>query len=483
MKTKLLTSILFFVNFSLLYAQFCGTVQTVYQPNLQRSTSSNAEFLNSENELCINVFYHIVRSDSGNGGYSPNDLINITDNLNNAFSPHNIHFVQLGFEYIDDSTYIEVHDFGSNTTEFGELVQINNYPNAINVYLITNALAVWIARANGIMSNAIVIENQHAESHVLSHEVGHCLNLWHTFHGSTAEPPSALDPNACPENIDGSNCDTCGDYVCDTPADANTENIGGYSPDMTNIMSYYQPFDHFTTGQNNRIREAFVSSSFLQQLLSNNCSGPELIGTGTICSTFSQTYNLENSGNNVSWNVSSNLNIISSDNSSITVQAVNPIANGAGFIEAILPFQTIRKDIWIGKPRLLSAMLDNGQYLAHGSTPNRVCKLEQIKTNISIGGASNASWSIISSSHTTSWSQLGNNLTFYLWAVNHTATFRITLNNSCGIFTRDYTFNIKDCSGGGNDPCDPSMAISQNPVDNEIEVINIPAPCDPVLSK
>lgn len=231
------------------------------------------------------------------------------------------------------------------------------------------------------------------------------------------------------------------------------------------------------------MKSAILNNSLLQQVVGTTCSVPEINGSEIICNCLGTTYTILNGGNSVTWNISSNLTILSQGQNSITVKPATTSTNGAGYVEAILPTQTIRKDIWIGKARITSAKLDNGQYLAHGSTPNRVCKYEQIKTNISLGGTSYASWSMINSSHTTSWSQQGNNLTFYLWAVNHTATFRITLNNGCGTFTRDYIFSVKDCSGGGNDPCDPTMSIYQNPVDTEIEIINIPAPCDPVLSK
>lgn len=80
------------------------------------------------------------------------------------------------------------------------------------------------------------------------HELGHCLNLLHTHSTSNGI-----------EYINGSNCSTAGDLVCDTPADPelNSTNVdsscnyfggGGYNPLTNNIMSY-SPFgcrEHFT---------------------------------------------------------------------------------------------------------------------------------------------------------------------------------------------------------------------------------------------
>ncbi len=273
----------------------------------------------------------------------------------------------------------------------------------------------------------------------------------------------------------GSNCSTCGDQVCDTPADSNMGATGGYNPDLTNIMSYYTLLNHFTTGQSTRMKNSINSSSFLSQLISDNCAIPELTGSEKICNNSVKTYTLINGGSNVAWNWSSNLNRLSSNSSSITVQPISPSTNGSGFVEAVLPFQTLRKNIFIGKPRLISAKLATGELLSH-SSPNMVCKNATINTNMVFEGTGAITWSKVSSSHTTTWGQQGNNLNFYLWAVNHTATFKATLNNECGTFTRNYTFNIKNCTGGG-DPCNPTLKLASNPVKKEIEVNFIPGPC------
>ena len=49
----------------------------------------------------------------------------------------------------------------------------------------------------------------------LAHEMGHCFGLYHTFEGQFgAENPARTGSCA--------NCDTKGDYLCDTEADRNT---------------------------------------------------------------------------------------------------------------------------------------------------------------------------------------------------------------------------------------------------------------------
>lgn len=73
-----------------------------------------------------------------------------------------------------------------------------------------------LSYAGGIPSNYFVIRGQfapytgipHGLTSTVSHEMGHCLGLYHT-HESVF----------CRELVNGSNCTTCGDLVCDTEAD------------------------------------------------------------------------------------------------------------------------------------------------------------------------------------------------------------------------------------------------------------------------
>ncbi len=292
MKTKILLLITFLSANIISYGQICGTPSPLFQA---KKTITNSEFLKSSNLICINVYYHIVRENNGTGGYNSNQLDDITNTLNTAFNEHNLYLNNSGFDYIDNSTYYNIDDTGNSTTEFDALVQININPNAINIYIINNATS-YAGRANGILSQALVIEKNYANTQVVSHEVGHCLDLWHTFQGTAA------NTSGCAEAINGSNCSSCGDLVCDTPADANTGNSGGYTPDMDNIMSYYYPFTHFSNGQADRIRQAFASSTILQQVVSNSCNfieGPEEICTGEF-ETFSLTVDIP-FGASINW--------------------------------------------------------------------------------------------------------------------------------------------------------------------------------------
>ena len=101
----------------------------------------------------------------------------------------------------------------------------------------------------------------------LTHEIGHFLGLLHTH-----EPATGL------ELVNGANCQTAGDLICDTPADPNLSRAGAmngclyvgnfvdqnnqtYIPNARNIMSYSFSScqDLLTSGQSERM-DFFVQS-------------------------------------------------------------------------------------------------------------------------------------------------------------------------------------------------------------------------------
>lgn len=367
------------------------------------------------------------------------------------------------------------------------MIAEQNMSNSINFYLVNTGMAPGQARQ--ILSKYLYVENAWALTAVSPHEVGHCLSLYHTHQGRLCSDGGCAEDIVCSQY---SNCCECGDKVCDTPADpclngnlnSNCQYIGGggFNPDTSNFMAAgnnQNCRDHFTEGQAERMKYHIENFQELQEVVGTSCTIPEITGDDTLCNNDQKTYTLTNNSNPVTWEVgpSNLIEEVSSNNTSITVKRANSSATGYAYIKALLPQTIIKDSIWVGRdPQLTLAKLDDGTYLIHGF-PNQVCKSEQITTDISVNDADTVTWTKVSSSHTTTWSQQGINVSFYLWAPNHTATFRLTLTNDCGTFVRNYEFKSKDCSGGG-DPCDLSFSISQNPVDTEIVIINIPAPCD-----
>jgi hypothetical protein len=94
--------------------------------------------------------------------------------------------------------------------------------DGLNIFF-TDPNSQFGSRAGGNPSNYCFIRGTFQNSSVpqaltdaTPHEIGHCLGLHHTYKGLH---PLDNQQGSCAELVNGSNCDSCGDYVCDTPPD------------------------------------------------------------------------------------------------------------------------------------------------------------------------------------------------------------------------------------------------------------------------
>ncbi len=201
------------------------------------------------------------------------------------FDEHNICFDLVGWDEIEDDAFY-------NNASFGQLAAYID-PSRIDLFLFANDKLNG-GVASGIPGGALKIGgfafgSNLVTSHVISHEMGHCLGLYHTFQGM-----ACASSVSCPELVDGSNCTTCGDFVCDTPADPQTfqvnqstciwngtANCSGsttdangdtYVPRTDLIMAYIAPvcMQVHTAGQGARMKDMIANSSLLQATLTTN---------------------------------------------------------------------------------------------------------------------------------------------------------------------------------------------------------------------
>ena len=349
MKQKLTLLFILLVTF-LSQAQVCGTPEPTTVPN-NFPTNKKSNNLTS---VCLNIYFHIVRDDNGNGGINLNQIPLIMDDLSSQYNNLGIFFINSGTGFIDQTSYLNI----GGSTEAENLGQVNNQSTAINYYIVD---ALWstgsgfvTGTANSIPSNKLVIRNDRVLTSTSAHEIGHCLDLYHThetFFGTEA--------------INGSNCGNAGDLVCDTPADPRlgSNNVngscqytggGGFNPLTDNIMSYSLNFcrDEFTAGPASRILNAINNNSLLSQTISNSCAVPELSTLDFLCYPNSKTLVINNIDNNTAtWQTSSNLNIVSFTTSEVIVEPDNSFVSGIGWVEATLNTGLIlRQEFWIGNP-------------------------------------------------------------------------------------------------------------------------------------
>ncbi|MBK7477439.1 MAG: hypothetical protein IPI11_16090 [Haliscomenobacter sp.] len=202
------------------------------------------------------VQFHVVRTTGGSTSLTQGTLNQAMIILNNYFQYANIQFFQCAApKYIDDTNLASYY-----ISQQKELVAKSFVKNVINIYCVNTieggGVGGYTYLPGSGQPDLIVMDDGLLLNATLTHEMGHFFGLLHT-HGSS-NCPSQLP--GTDELVDGSNCLTAGDYICDTPADPgllgagcleyqvnpNCEYVGvsrdakgaAFRPDVNNAMSY-----------------------------------------------------------------------------------------------------------------------------------------------------------------------------------------------------------------------------------------------------
>lgn len=270
--------LIFIVSIGFLHAQQsfkCGTVITPQQAADELSLNKAAFTVP---DLClkkeISIYAYIVKDSLGITGITPADINAGIAIVNTYFAPICLSFKVCKFIYIDNWKYDKFHQ----KKEEDEVRNLYCTPKAINMFFVKTiedpaGVAGYAPLATSLPANPndiIVIQKSSAAAGlVITHELGHFFGLYHTFETQFGA-----------ELVDGSNCATAGDRICDTEADIDpgtgtvpcpytgvSKDLAGnfYMPPVGNIMAYHSCKCKFTTGQYNRM--AFVFLNFRKYLL------------------------------------------------------------------------------------------------------------------------------------------------------------------------------------------------------------------------
>lgn len=284
----------------------CGTTE-VGEPDWLFERASNGPL--AFKTYKFRVSFHIVRNSDGSGTV-PSTIQTVIDKLNNSYSGTNISFTATGVDYINDDG---LNQISASRASFKKLFARKHNAKAINVYILTDGshLGGIVGAADSIPSNSLLVRASHCAKGTIAHEVGHCIGLYHTHHGTY------FWESGTPELVNGSNSAVAGDFIVDTPADPNEwdkENgvyNGGdltdangdkYNPSPTNFMSYNKDAcrTEFTRGQIESVYKCISNTRSLQSactISSASISGPDLLNS-------TATYSVDiPDGYDISWNV------------------------------------------------------------------------------------------------------------------------------------------------------------------------------------
>lgn len=245
--------------------------------------------------IVIRVYLHILAySDGSNYSATTSQMQTEFNTLVASYAADNICFIYAGLNVIWSSQLDT--NFNGNTDDPVQWANVC-IPNCINVFYPQKIKGNNPSCPGGcsIGGTSLAIPNTFCLvsqgniglAQTISHEVGHCMGLLHTF-----------EPNYGKENIDGSNSSSAGDKITDTPADPYgytggcfttdtsgchytgtcTDNNGqsNFSPPYTNLMAYwwrgatttcYAPL-FLTAGQYARAESIINTNGALQTITS-----------------------------------------------------------------------------------------------------------------------------------------------------------------------------------------------------------------------
>lgn len=244
----------------------------------------------SATNIHLNLVFHIIRKSDGSGTTTFSDIYAYLDELAAVYNPVGIYFDTLCTKFIDNTSYYEDCRLDMRNDTFPGIQKLYASADAINIFIQPSDGSLHCpGSGNGFIGGySCWIINQ-GHRNLCSHEVGHVLNLWHTF--ETLNGPSCFDDSTslvysgdlCEDTppdyfermkkfIDTTSCtwDTAG---CAIDGGVNCrDSCGnphtGFDPRIM-MSSYHKCTAFFTTDQANRMKDKILNKLFDTDFSSN----------------------------------------------------------------------------------------------------------------------------------------------------------------------------------------------------------------------
>jgi|GEM_PF-752802 len=257
-------------------SQWCGTQFTEAQMDRVQSVTErymNGTLNKSNPTYDIPITLHNIRNSDGSGGVDMLKAFDVFCEVIDFFAEYGINLYIKEIKTHDNSGWTNDPN-GNNTWGAIRLLTIgpSGRNNTINIYnfkeLYNEQYDVYLCGYFTGVYDVIALSSDSGcfTMETIVHEIGHYFSLPHTFFGFEGLGSNCNSQVSMGEKVDGSNCATAADRICDTPPDNNADRIpcpGGmgcqmydrdgvaFRPDVTNIMSYFadQCLTKFTEGQ------------------------------------------------------------------------------------------------------------------------------------------------------------------------------------------------------------------------------------------